>query len=211
MSIGWFIDGAYLGKLWQRCSPSDNLSFLRLRQYVEYELGDGIEEAYYFDADPDPNAARSNSFYNALSYPPPTGPGLRVKLYWLATRSLYWPASMGGGAVLHPQSGQQYELTTQKAVDVGIAFHLLRSHANRGWAKLALATGDGDFYEVIQYLVEVKNVDLYLIGSMSTISEELRPYARRVIEVPGLVETLVMSRQGVAECTRETQQPQDSG
>ena len=196
MSIGWFVDGAYLGKVWQRCSPSDNLNFLKLRTHIEQELADTIDEAYYLNADPDPSAARTNAFHNALAYPPPTGPGLRVKLYWLSRRPLYWPQSMGGGSVVHPQTGQQYELTQQKAVDVGLAFHMVRSHTNRAWTKLALAAGDGDFYEVVQYLVEVKNVDLYLIGSMTTISEELRPYARRIIELGPIAPTLMMQPQG---------------
>jgi hypothetical protein len=99
---------------------------------------------------------------------------------------------MGGGPVVHPTSGVQYEVTQQKAVDVGLAFHLLCSHTNRGWTKLALCAGDGDFYEVAQYLVEVKNVDMFLFGSPGSISGDLSPYARRVIEIPRLVTRLAI-------------------
>ena len=94
--------------------------------------------------------------------------------------------------MVHRDSGQQYELTQQKAVDVGLAFHLIRSHANRGWNKLALCAGDGDFHEVVQYLVEVKNVDLFLVGSVATMSEDLRPYARKIVELPAIMGQLLV-------------------
>lgn len=77
--------------------------------------------------------------------------------------------------MLHPQTGQQYELVQQKGVDVGLAFHLMRSYARRGWNKLFLGAGDGDFHEVVQYFVEGENIPVWLIGTMNSISEELRP------------------------------------
>jgi uncharacterized LabA/DUF88 family protein len=92
---------------------------------------------------------------------------------WLKRKPLYWPKVMGGGSVLHPTSGVQYELTEQKAVDVSLAFHLMLSYSNRKWRKLFFGAGDGDFKTPIQYLVEFENVDLFLIGTMNTISEEL--------------------------------------
>ena len=93
---------------------------------------------------------------------------------------------MGGGAVLHPTTGAQFELTQQKAVDVSLAFHLTLSYSNRKWRKLFFAAGDGDFKTPIQHLVELENVDLILIGTMGTISEELRPYARDIVKVDEL-------------------------
>jgi uncharacterized LabA/DUF88 family protein len=90
---------------------------------------------------------------------------------------------MGGGPVIHPRTGAQFELAIQKAVDVGLAFHMTRSFFKRRWAKLVLAAGDGVFQEPVQCLVESDNVDLYLVGTMNTISQDLRPYARRVFEL----------------------------
>ena len=174
MPVGWFVDGAYLGKVWQRAAaPGQTLSYLKVRTFLEKDLGDGVDEAYYLDADPDPPTAKANAFHNALAYPPPTlALGFGSRSSWLISRSSsFWPAHMGGGPVVHPNSGQQYELTQQKAVDVGLAFHLIRSHANRGSNELALCAGDGDFHEVVQYLVEVKNVDLFLVGSVATMYE----------------------------------------
>jgi uncharacterized LabA/DUF88 family protein len=186
MSAAWFVDGAYALKAWQSVS-SDKLDFLRLRNILESKYLDGtvserIEDAYYFNADSDPPTAKQNAFHNALAFPPPTGPGLRVKLYWLQKKPLFWPAHMGGDPVVHPKTGQCFELTQQKAVDVGLAFHLMRSFSKRKWTKLFLVAGDGDFHEAVQHLVEHEDVDLILVGTMRTISEDLRPYARSIFE-----------------------------
>jgi uncharacterized LabA/DUF88 family protein len=178
MSIGLFIDGAYLTKVYPR-----RVDYSALRKLVEADLGDTVDEGYYFSADDDPPKAQK--LHNALAYPPPAGPGLRVKIYWLHKKKLFWPPGLGGGPVMHPtkQPPLQYEHVTQKAVDVGLIFHLTRSFLKRGWKKLVLAAGDGDFHEPVQSLVENDNVELYLVGTINSISQDLRPYARKIFEV----------------------------
>lgn len=174
MSIGLFIDGQYLHQALGR----KKINFIKLRMLVERELGDVIDEGYYFSADDDPPVAER--FHHALSYPPPTGPGLRVKVYWLQRKKLTWP---DGTPVVHPMEGYQYETVTQKAVDVGLVYHLTRAFHMRKFTKLALISGDGDFHEPVQNLVENENVELYLVGSMHSMSGELRPYARKILEI----------------------------
>ena len=89
----------------------------------------------------------------------------------------------GGGPVLHPTiPDTQYEQKSQKAVDVGLTFHMVRSYHKRHWTKLVLAAGDSDFHEPMQSLVEGENVELYLVGSVNTISNQLRPYAKKIFE-----------------------------
>lgn len=187
-TAAWFVDGSYLYKVWQGLNRTDKLDFLKLRKllestYLDMAASERIEDAYYFNADPDPPTAKTNAFHSALSFPPPKGPGLRVKLYWLAKKQLFWPITMGGAAVVHPQTGEQYELTQQKGVDVGLAFHLMRSYSKRRWRKLFLGAGDGDFHEAVQHLVEHEDVDVFLIGTLNTISNELRPYARDIVKL----------------------------
>jgi len=199
MAAAWFIDGSYLFKVWSNLQRQDQLDFLRLRQYLEREfcdvnLGERIEEAYYFGADPEPPNSRQNAFHAALQYPPPGGPGLRVKLYWLQRKHLWWPPALGGQQVVHPETGQPYELVQQKAVDVGLATHLMRSYAKRRWEKLFFAAGDGDFHEPIQHLVENENVSLILIGSPRTISTELQPYARAIVSVDDIADQVSRAR-----------------
>jgi uncharacterized LabA/DUF88 family protein len=182
MDAAWFVDGAYAMKCWNNLRRTDRLDYLKLRTLLE-SSGEKIGDAYYFNADPEPPTAKQNAFHNALQFPPPGGPGLRVKLYWLQEKELYWPAHMGGGPVLHPTTGEHYKQTVQKAVDVGLAFHLMRSFAKRKWDTLYFFAGDADFYEAVQNLVEYEDVNLVLIGTLQTISQELRPYARNVIEL----------------------------
>ena len=188
MKAAWFVDGAYGMKAWNSLYTQTKLDYVKLRglleiTYLNVSAGDRLEDAYYFSADPDPSTSKLNSFHNALAFPPPGGPGLRVKLYWTQKKSLYWPTQMGGGPVVHPSSGIHYEQTTQKAVDVGLAFHLMRSYSKKKWGTLFLAAGDSDFHEVVQHLVENEDVNLVLIGTMNTISEELRPYAQSIFEL----------------------------
>lgn len=187
-NAAWFIDGAYLFKVWQSLRRPDKLDYLKLRTYLESTFDERIEDAYYFNADPDPPSAKMNAFHSALSYPPPAGPGIRVKLYWLQKKALFWPNSWGGGPVLHPDTSQHYELTQQKAVDVGLTFHLMRSFGHRKWKRLFLAAGDSDFHEVVQHLVEHEDVDLVLIGTGNTTSGELMPYARAFVNLQDVAE-----------------------
>lgn len=177
MSIGLFIDGAYVWKTYK-----EHIDYAKLRGFVESELKDTVDEGYFFNADTDP--PKAEKLHNALTFPPPNGPGLRVKIYWLQKKQLFWPKQLGGQPVVHPDDPSiQYELTSQKAVDVGLVYHMTRSHNRRKWTKLVLAAGDADFHEPVQTLVEVENVDLYILGSLRSISEELRPYARSIFEI----------------------------
>ena len=188
MAAAWFVDGEYMRKVWLGMHRTDRLDYLKLRKlledtYCDQAAGEKIGDAYYFNADQDPPTAKANAFHSALAYPPPSGPGLRVKLYWLQRKPLYWPSHMGGGPVVHPSSGDQFELIQQKAVDVGLAFHLMRSYSHRKWEKLFLAAGDGDFYEAVQHLVEHEDVQVVLIGTLNTINDELRPYAADIVKL----------------------------
>lgn len=182
MSIGLFIDASYVYKVFKGKLDYAKLDYVKLREHVESTLNDSIDEAYYFNADNDPPTAEK--LHGFLSVPYPAGPGFRVKIYWLSKKFLFWPEQLGGMPVMHPTEADiQYELRNQKGVDVGLMFHMTRSHYRRKWTKLVLAAGDGDFHEPIQNFVESDGVDLHLIGSIATISSELRPYARSIIEI----------------------------
>ena len=87
-TAAWFIDGAYLYKVWQSLKRGDHLDYSKLRSYLESTFSEAIEDAYYFSADADVVSAKQNAFHSALSYRPPAGPGIRVKLYWLQKKPL---------------------------------------------------------------------------------------------------------------------------
>src|SRR5215217_4268022 len=92
MSIGFFVDGAYVSM-----SFEGMVDYRKVRRFLEAELKDEVDEAYYFNATDRDVSPKVERFHNALAYPPPHGPGLRVKLYWLQTSLLHWPKAMGGG------------------------------------------------------------------------------------------------------------------
>jgi len=177
VSIGLFIDGSYIFKVFP-----DHIDYVKLRNFIEQDLNDEVDEAYFFNADDDP--PKATKYNQALTTPPPNGPGFRLKIYWLRKKKLYWPTQLGGQPVLHPDDPtRQYELIQQKGVDVGLTYNMVRSFSKRKWTKLVLGAGDGDFHEPVQNLVESENVDLYLLGSMRSTSSELKPYARKLYEI----------------------------
>lgn len=184
MASALFIDGAYLMK----ATYPDKSDLIKLRNLVEQDAGEVLDEAYYFSAADD--STKQVKFVAFMQYPPPSGPGLRVKMYWITHKKLFWPAEHGGGPVVHPSdldpgTGQplQYELTMQKAVDVGLAFHMVRSYYARKWNRLYLVAGDSDFYEPVMHLVENENVELVLIGNGTTVSTRLRQFERKFMDI----------------------------
>jgi uncharacterized LabA/DUF88 family protein len=201
MSVGLFIDGAYLLKIWQSLGRNDRFDYIRLRAELEnrfWDQGETIDEAYYFNADPDPPRAEQNSFHRWIQMNPPAGPGFRVKLYWLQTKELFWPRSMGGQRVIHPTTHEPYVQTLQKAVDVGLVFHLLRSYNLRNWTKLILIAGDGDFYEPIQHLVENGNVHLITVGTEATINHRTSSLARQHFAIDQNADLIARQQTGLA-------------
>jgi uncharacterized LabA/DUF88 family protein len=66
----------------------------------------------------------------------------------------------------------------------------MRSYGQRKWRKLFLAAGDSDFHEAVQHLVEHEDVDVVLIGSLDSISGELLPYARTVVQLADVADKL---------------------
>jgi uncharacterized LabA/DUF88 family protein len=95
---------------------------------------------------------------------------------------------------MHPVSNEQLKVQRQKGVDVGLVFHLMRSHSKKSWTKLFLFAGDSDFYEPVQHLVENENVFLMLVGTLATISQELRPYAREIVEIDKVAAQIARAR-----------------
>lgn len=74
-AAAWFVDGAYLFKVWQGLQRSDRLDYLKLRNYLETTFQAQIDDAYYFSADPDPRALASMPFTTRSLTRRPTGPG----------------------------------------------------------------------------------------------------------------------------------------
>ena len=63
MSIGLFIDAAYVWKVFR-----EHTDYLKLRLFIEKELGDTVDDGYFFNADSDP--PKAEKLHNALTFPP---------------------------------------------------------------------------------------------------------------------------------------------
>lgn len=192
MSTAWFVDAGYAVKAWSAASQGAKLDYQKFRTFVEEDAGEKIGDAYYFNCDNDPPSTAQNGFHNFLRGSPPRGCGMRVKLYWLQTKHHEWPAKMGGGPIVHPETGEQYVTKAQKAVDVGLAFHLMRSYSKVKWNKLYLVAGDGDFHEVIQHLVENEGVHVTVVGTPGSISGEIAPFVE-VISFDSIKDSISMA------------------
>lgn len=188
----WFVDGSYVYKTWNQIAGGAKMDYRALRNLVDERLTDGwtLDESYFFNSTPNPPADGQNAFHRFLAMPYPRGVGMSVKLYYQTTHDLYWPKGLGGGPVVHPVTGEVFKRTTQKGVDVGLAFHLVRSNVMRGWKKLFLATGDGDYAEVIEHLKENADVDVILIGTENSIGQQLLSHAREIIDLNDHLEAL---------------------
>ena len=180
MTTAWFVDGGYAYKAWSRVAPGIRMDYGLLRAKIEADADERIREAYYLNSEREGSNNAQDGFHTFLSSSPPRGAGMRVKLYGLKVREEEWPRHLGGGKILHPETGEQYITTTQKGVDVGLAFHLMRSFSKVRWDKLYLCAGDGDFAEVVHHLVENEGVDVTVIGAKDTISSSILPYVRVV-------------------------------
>lgn len=82
--VAWFVDGSYLYNVWRNLHRVDRLDYLLLRRHPEGKFRVGITDAYCFNLVPELQTEGSQAFHEALAFPPPTGPGLRVKLYQAA-------------------------------------------------------------------------------------------------------------------------------
>lgn len=69
---------------------------------------------------------------------------------------------------------------------------IARRYRSDGWNHLVLFAGDGDFVELVQELVEHRNVSLTLVGDDRSTSLELRSYATRMIVLAELATELAM-------------------
>ncbi|WP_285435620.1 NYN domain-containing protein [Pseudomonas sp. fls2-241-R2A-110] len=187
MGAALFVDGGYAIKAWGSVAAGAKMDYLKFRTFIEDEVREPLGDAYYFNCDNDPPSTAQDGFHKFLRSAPPRGAGMRVKLYWLQTKLHEWPSHMGGGAIVHPNTGEQYVTKAQKAVDVGLAFHMMRSFSKVGWKRLYLVAGDGDFHEVIQHLVENEGVHVTIIGNSNSISNELAPFVQ-IIEFDSIID-----------------------
>jgi hypothetical protein len=146
VTTAWFVDGGYALRASNSVSSAGaRMDYSLLCAKIEDDAGEKIGDTKYFNCDTDPP--------NVPRMVTTTSCGLgRVARACASSCTACRQRTMNGravqgGAIVHPVSGEQYIAKMQKAVGVGLAFHLMRSSSKVGRDKLYLPAGDGDFHE----------------------------------------------------------------
>jgi uncharacterized LabA/DUF88 family protein len=180
--IGLFIDGSYLRKAW-RATSNEMLAYDALRPLTERLCNDAISVAYYYDAViPGQDRSRETAAWMHA--------GFRVKCdYRVTTETL---KDSCGRVILDPNTRKPLTIQRQKGVDIGLALRIDRSQVNDGWNHLVLVAGDADFVELVQELVERRDVVVTLVGHSASTSIALRSYSQRMIDLREIADDLIL-------------------
>jgi uncharacterized LabA/DUF88 family protein len=148
-----------------------SISFERLIDWARDIAGVAPSPRYWFDA----NAASvGTSFHVAAAR---VG-GFRVIMHPTASRTVF------------DDNGHPFRVTKQVGVDVDLALTISRSHSRDDWNTLILLAGDGDFYPLVQRLVEEHSVRVILVAAKHSASAYITPYVNQYHSLESLVERI---------------------
>ena len=165
----WLIDGSYIYKAMRTFQKSHSefeqkgVDYKRIKEQLIAEYNIESMDGWYFNSTPDPATDVQNAYHRWLKSAEPKGPNIRVKLYDLKKKSNTCP-----------NCGKAFETRVQKGVDVGIATTALRLFER--YQTIVLSAGDGDFEDFIRFLVEDKDMKLYIAGFNGSISPDIQQY-----------------------------------
>ncbi len=171
----WIVDGAYLFS-YGKSRPFD---YLKLKNEMTRLNGGPIYESYYLNSATEPATDAQNSFHAWIKTAPPLGPKFRVQLYKLKKMH-----------VNCTNCSHTFDRTVQKGVDVGIATLMIKLAAQNVYDRLILSAGDGDFEDAISYVKSELHKEVWVSGSMSTLSPDLQSYADNVLWMEDMSPTI---------------------
>ncbi|CAM3735083.1 NYN domain-containing protein [Paracidovorax anthurii] len=155
-----------------RCGRGDlcNKAYLKLKNEMTRLNGGPIYESYYLNSATEPATDAQNAFHSWIKTAPPMGPKFRVQLYKLKKMHL------NCFHCNHPS-----DRAVQKGVDVGIATLMIKLAAQNVYDRLILSAGDGDFEDAISYVKSELHKEVWVSGSMYSLSPDLQSYADNVL------------------------------
>ncbi len=169
----WLIDGSYLYKSVKKFQKDNNkyqnkgIDYKKLKTKIqEYFKIDDID-SFYFNSTPDPATDAQNQYHTWLKSAEPKGPNIRVKLYDLKDKSIDCN-----------YCNHKITVKVQKGVDVGIATTALKIYHK--YNAIILSAGDGDFEDFVQFLVEDKDLKLFIAGFDGNISPDIQQYSSMI-------------------------------
>lgn len=175
MRAGLFVDGSFLRKSWRDVGGHSLLNYDALRTVIEREIGGEICVAYWFDAQ-FPDAPLSDRHRAAL-----LRAGFRVRSHYRVVSEHIRDAK--GQPLCDPRTSQPLTTYRQKGVDIAIARAIERSRMKDAWDELVLASGDADFAELVEDLVERDGIRATMLGHQKNISLAFHPFAHRIVDL----------------------------
>ncbi|KAG9403567.1 hypothetical protein AC1031_006210 [Aphanomyces cochlioides] len=160
------VDGSY-ANIGARNLPIGRIDYMELRSDIEKLIDTPLKECWYFDHE---QKASVYPDVKKLKLAPPLGPQFQVKTY-----------STKGYKCHCPRCDFQFHQKVQKGVDNGIATKMLSLVYENLVDRLILLAGDGDFYDTLDLIKNVRRKDLWVFGFRSSVSPDLQQLASRVI------------------------------
>ncbi|CAK4666603.1 unnamed protein product [Aphanomyces euteiches] len=160
------VDGSY-ANIGARNLPVGRIDYMELRSDIEKLVGTPLAECWYFDHE---QKASVYPDVKKLKLAPPLGPQFQVKTY-----------STKGYKCHCPRCDFQFHQKVQKGVDNGIATKMLSLVYENLVDRLILLAGDGDFYDTLDLIKNVRRKDLWVFGFRTSVSPDLQQLASRVI------------------------------
>ncbi len=169
----WLIDGSYLYKAMREYQDNHSqftnlgVDYTKLKSEIKRIFAVDRIDCFYFNSTPDPATDAQNQFHTWLKSAEPNGPNIRVKLYGLKEKTMRCKSC---------KNIIKYKV--QKGVDVGIATTALKIYEK--YNAIVLSAGDGDFEDFIEFLVEDKDLKLFIVGFNGSISPDIQQYSSSV-------------------------------
>ncbi|KDO29478.1 hypothetical protein SPRG_06017 [Saprolegnia parasitica CBS 223.65] len=171
------IDGQY-ASIGARGLAGGKIDFKLLRSELEALVGAEFSECWYFDHEPisSKSAYQSqNPFISALKLAPPLGPQFQVKMYAMKKYKCHCPSC-----------GHNFTQHVQKGVDNGLATKMLSLAYEDMADRIVLFAGDGDFYDTLDLVKNVRRKDLWVVGYRDSVSADLQQLASKVVWMESL-------------------------
>ncbi|OQR95045.1 hypothetical protein THRCLA_08029 [Thraustotheca clavata] len=164
------------------------LDYKQLRKDLETLVEAEFTECWYFDHEK--LIARSpyqnqNPFISSLKLAPPMGPQFQIKMYAMKSYKCHCP-----------NCGLNFTQNVQKGVDNGIATKMLSLAYEDMADRIVLlaeqqcyiiTAGDGDFYDTLDLVRNIRHKDLWVVGYQRSLSPDLQQLASKVVWLEDLI------------------------
>lgn len=152
MDTLWVVDANYIVRASEFYGAVD---YLKLKMILEKLNGAPITSSYFFDNTK--NNPKQDRFIWWLQSS--QGPNMNTRLYGMKPAKTYCKRCKA-----------DIQFQVQKGVDVGIATLILTSAFEKGYDRVILSAGDGDFKDALYYVRNTMKKEVWITGFEGTVS-----------------------------------------